>query len=121
MAASGPCSSDGRSVRRSAAAAISKIPISRSVPATRNRPPPNFDVGDARLEQMARDAAPFVDDLVGRLTDDRYGELHRAAGMRTAAGPHARGVVRDIVDCRERHAEPFGDELRKARLVALPR
>ena len=29
------------------------------------------------------------------------------------------GVVGDIVDAVERHAEPFGDELREARLMAL--
>ena len=72
-------------------------------------------------KQMAGDATPLVDDLVRRLADDRHRELHRAPGMRTAAGPHARGVVRDIIDCRERNAEPLGNELRKARLVALPR
>ena len=31
------------------------------------------------------------------------------------------GVVGDVNDAVERHAEPFGDELRKARLVALAR
>ena len=41
--------------------------------------------------------------------------------MRAAARGDPCGVVRDVVDAVERHPEPFGDELRKARLVALPR
>ena len=41
--------------------------------------------------------------------------------MRAAAGLDPRGVVRDVVDAVERHAKPFGDELRKARLMALAR
>ncbi len=41
--------------------------------------------------------------------------------MRAAAGGDPRGVVRDVIDRLDRHAEPFGDELGKARLVALAR
>ena len=49
----------------------------------------------------------------------RLAEPHRAAGMRAAAGRDAIGVVRDVIDAVERHAEPFGEELREAGLVAL--
>ena len=40
--------------------------------------------------------------------------------MRAAAGGDARGIVGDVIDAVERHAEPFRDKLRKARFVALP-
>ena len=39
--------------------------------------------------------------------------------MRAAARLHAIGVVGDEIDAVEGHAEPFGQELREARLVAL--
>src|SRR5271169_1229888 len=41
--------------------------------------------------------------------------------MRAAAGLYPQRVVRDIDDAVEWHAKPFGDELRKARLMPLPR
>jgi hypothetical protein len=41
--------------------------------------------------------------------------------MRAAARAYPSSVVRDVSDAFERHAEPFGDELGKARFVPLPR
>ena len=46
-------------------------------------------------------------------------EPHAAAGMGAAAERHAVGVAGDDAHALDRHAEPFGDELREARLVAL--
>src|SRR6185437_8260023 len=46
-------------------------------------------------------------------------ETHRAAGMRAAADRDALGIMRDVIDALERHAEPGVDELREAGLVAL--
>ena len=120
MPASGPCSSSGRSVRRRrrprrprrcrargrcrrrgsgrASNSMSASPVSSRKPAIL-RP----------LAMMSSVAWPMI----------VVGQLHRAAGMRAAAGRDPRGVVRDVIDAVERHAEPFGDELGEARLVAL--
>lgn len=80
-----------------------------------------LNVDFAGLERKTRDLVALVDDVVGRLADDRGCQLHRAARMRAAAGRHPRGVVGDVGNAVERHAEPFGDELGKTRLMALPR
>ena len=69
--------------------------------------------------QMRRDLLALLDDLVRRVADGEAGDPHRAAGMRAAAGAHPVGVVGDEIDAVERHAEPFGQELGEAGLVAL--
>ena len=80
-----------------------------------------LDVDFAGLEQEAGDLAALVDDVVGRLADDGRGQLHRAAGMRAATRRNPGGVVGDVSDALERHAKPFGDELREAGFVPLSR
>src|SRR5205823_14913534 len=56
----------------------------------------------------------------GRVDHADAAEAERAAGMRAAADRDAIGVARHELHRVDRHAEPFGDQLRKARLVALP-
>jgi hypothetical protein len=63
----------------------------------------------------------LADDVVGHLPDDGRGELHRAAEVRAAPRGNPVCVVRNVVEAVERHPEPFGDELLKTRLLALPR
>ncbi len=46
-------------------------------------------------------------------------EPHAAAGMRAAADRDEVGIAGDEAHALDRHAEPFVDELREARLVAL--
>src|SRR5690242_20555440 len=69
---------------------------------------------------MAGDLQPLLDDLVRGVEHDDAAEPERAAGMRAAADRNAIGVARHELHRIYRHAEPFGDQLRKARLVALP-
>src|SRR5204862_2222957 len=73
-----------------------------------------------RFQHMARDLQPLLDDLVRRVEHDDAAETERAAGMRAAADRDAIGVARHELHRVDRHPEPFGDQLRKARLVALP-
>jgi hypothetical protein len=80
-----------------------------------------LDIDFAGLEEEAGDFATLVDDLVSRLSDDGRGQLHRPAGMRAATCGNPGSVVGDVSDALERHAKPFGDELRETGLVALSR
>src|SRR5712675_2380388 len=77
------------------------------------------DVLDRRLQHMAGDAQPLLDDLVRGVEHDDAAEPQRPAGMRAAADRDAVGVAGDQLDAVDRHAEPFGDQLREAGLVAL--
>ena len=78
-----------------------------------------FDIGGGGFEQMLGDAQAFFDNAVGGFLDDDRAEPHAAAGMRAAADRDAIGIAGDEAHGLDRHAEPFGDELREARLVAL--
>ena len=78
-----------------------------------------LDIGGGGFEQMLGDAHAFFDDAVGGFLDDDGAEPHAAAGMRAAADRDPVGVAGDEAHALDRHAEPFGDELREARLVAL--
>src|SRR5438552_18935173 len=69
---------------------------------------------------MASYLQPLLDDLVRRVEHDDAAEAERAAGMRAATDRDAIGVARHELHRVDRHPEPFGDQLRKARLVALP-
>src|SRR5436190_19009235 len=117
MPASGPCRSSGKSVRVTAAAAIFKDadfaigagdPVSAAL---------ELDVDFASLEQEAGDLAALVDDVVSRLADNRGGQLHGPAGMGAATCGNPGSVMGDVSDALERHAKPFGDELRETGLV----
>src|SRR5436190_18038857 len=112
MPASGPCRSSGKSVRVTAAAAIFKDadfaigagdPVSAAL---------ELDVDFASLEHEAGDLAALVDYVVGGLSDNRGGQLHRPARMGAAPRGNPGGVVGDLGDALEWHAKPFGDELR---------
>ena len=73
MPASRPCSSHGRSVRVAEAAATSnnaELAIGAGAPATGAR---QIEIDLARLEQNTRDLVALVDDVVGRVADDRRG------------------------------------------------
>ena len=61
----------------------------------------------------------FLDDVVGGFLDDDRAEPHAAAGMGAAADGDAIGIAGDEAHAFDRHAEPFDDQLGKARLVAL--
>jgi hypothetical protein len=65
---------------------------------------------------------PFsLDNCVGGLGDDPRSKPHRSGGGRAAAGLHAVGVAGDQPDLLGLDPQPFADDLRKARLVALTR
>ncbi len=77
------------------------------------------DVLDACFGDVGDDALCFRHDIAGRVADDDARHPHRAAGMRPAASRDRIRVTGDQTHALERDAEPFGDELREARLVAL--
>ena len=53
--------------------------------------------------------------------DLRRYRLMVESGVGAPTSLYSRGVVGDVNDALERHAKPFGDELRETRLVALSR
>ena len=57
--------------------------------------------------------------VVGRFLDHDRAEPHAAARMSAAADRHPVGVAGHEAHAFDRHAEPFGHQLREARLVAL--
>ena len=118
-AASGPRRSSGRSVR-SERRARDLEQADRVVGALHGEAAVlELDVGGRGLQQMLGDARALLDDVVGGFLDDDAAEPHAAAGMRAAADRDAVGVAGDEAHAVDRHAEPFGDQLGEARLVAL--
>src|ERR1700757_1008337 len=80
-----------------------------------------FDILLGSFEHGAGDAAPLVDDGVCGLGDNPGAKAHRTRRGRAAASLHAVGIAGHQPDPLRRNPEPFGDELREARLVALAR
>src|SRR3984957_2216620 len=68
---------------------------------------------------MLGDPQGFLDDAVGGFFDDDRAKPHAAAGMGAATDGDAIGIAGDEAHAFDRHAEPFDDQLGKARLVAL--
>src|SRR5215831_2038523 len=68
---------------------------------------------------MLGNARTLLDDVVGRFFDHQRAKPHATAGMGAAADGDAVGIAGDHVHGLERYAEPFGDELGEAGLVAL--
>ena len=78
-----------------------------------------LDVAFGGFEQMRGDLLGLGLDLVERLDDRRHADRAGARAIGAHAELHLVGIAvhdRDIVD---RNAEPFGDDLREGRLVAL--
>src|SRR5207302_9375596 len=80
-----------------------------------------FDILLGGFEHGAGDAAPLVDDGVCGLGDDPGAKAHRTRRGRAAASLHAVGIAGPQPDPLRLNPEPFRDDLREARLVALAR
>ena len=100
-------------------AATSKMPMARSVPLTRKWPAANSRSAAAASSRWPAMRSPLAMMIVRGVQHDDAGEPQRAAGMRAAADRDAVGVAGHEAHAVDRHAEPFGDELREAGLVSL--
>jgi hypothetical protein len=78
-----------------------------------------LDVGCRRLEFLGGEPPAFLDDLLARSVDHHRAHPHRAARVRSAADRRNVGIARQQAHRAHVDAEPFGDELREARLVPL--
>src|SRR5215469_15428352 len=118
-AISGPRNSDGMP-SPIAPAATSNRPTARSVPFRTKRPRAN-SISCSAASSMAPAMQRLVDDGVCGLGDNPGAEAHRPRRGRAAASLHAVGIAGDQPDPVGLGPEPFGDDLREARLVALTR
>src|SRR5215813_10017258 len=119
-AISGPRKSDGIP-SPSAPAATSEQADTAVGPLYDEAPACEFDILLGGFEHGAGDAAPLVDDGVRSLGDDPGAKAHRPRRGRAAASLHAVGIAGHQPDPLRLDPEPFGDDLREARLVALAR
>ena len=88
--------------------------------ATQKRPSLNSTLSGGASEHDARRCAcPWRSGRRRALRDHGAGVAHRAAGMRAAADLTMSVSPVMMLTRLERHAEPVGDHLREARLVAL--